>query len=216
MAGVDEILVLDGIQFQKETTSDVYTLDGDGEQYEAVKTYGISLPPDASGARVIFNGAYDADGGRCHVRVKATKVTDTTAGTPVKTENTQVLEWTTVTPPAVLETGAIDVSAAHEAMLHIDVALSSATASTGLEVIVQQRKEAALDEWTDLVRFIGPTGTGVKSDFAAQEAAAQTTLSITNPTAGHLNHLGKFIFLEDTATIAQCEIAFLVECGADA
>jgi len=211
----DTIIVLDGIQFQKETTSDVYTLDGDGEAYEAVKTYGISLPPDTSGARVIFNGAYDADGGRCHVRVKVTKVTDTTPGTPVKTENTQALEWTTVTPPAVLETGAIDISAAHLASLHIDVALSSTTASTGLEVIIQYRKEAALDEWTDLVRFIGPTGTGQKSDFAAQEAVGQTELSVTNPATGDLNHVGKFIFLEDTATIAQCEIAYLVSQSGD-
>ena len=28
--------------------------------------------------------------------------------------------------------------------------------------------------------------------------------------------LGKFIFLEDTAAIAQCEIAYITDCGADA
>jgi len=41
-------------------------------------------------------------------------------------------------------------------------------------------------------------------------------LSITNPTAGNLNHVPKFIFLEDTAAIAQCEIAYQTDFGADA
>jgi len=75
----DTITVLDGIQHQKETTSDVYTLDGEGEAYEAVKTYPFTLAnvSDLSGVRVIFNGNYDPDGGRCHARVKVTKMTDT-------------------------------------------------------------------------------------------------------------------------------------------
>lgn len=209
----DTITVLDGIQFTKPDTADVWTLDGDGEAYEAVKSYAIALPPSASGARVIFNGAFDPDGGRCHVRVKCTKLTG--IGTLAKTENTQALEWSAVTPPAVLETGAIDVSAAYEATLHIDVALSSTTASTGLEIIVQIRSEASLDEWTTLTRLIGPAGTGVKSDFAAQESAGETVLSVTNPATGKLDHVGKFIFLEDTATIAQCEIAYLVSQSGD-
>jgi len=208
----DTITVLDGIQFQKETTSDVYTLDGEGQNYEAVKTYPVALPVDVSGARVVFNGNYDPDGGRCHVRVKVTKMTDTD---PTKTEATQALEWTTVTPPETKETGAIDVSDSLSATLHIDVALSSVTASTGLEVIVQVRSEAALDEWTTLTRFIGPVGTGQKSDFAAQEVVGQTVLSVTDPATGDLDHVGKFIFLEDTATIAQCEIAWLVSQSGD-
>jgi hypothetical protein len=208
----DTITVLDGIQFQKETTSDVWTLDGEGSAYEAVKSYAIAVPVSASGARVIFNGNYDPDGGRCHVRVKVTKMTATT---PTKTENTQALEWSTVTPPAMLETGAIDLSASLSSTLHIDVALSSTTASTGLEVIVQIRSEAALDEWSTLTRFVGPTGTGQKSDFAAQEAVGQTVLSVTDPATGDLDHVGKFIFLEDTVTIAQCEIAWLVSQSGD-
>jgi len=85
-----------------------------------------------------------------------------------------------------------------------------------VEIIIQVRSEAALDEWSTLTRFVGPTGTAFKSDFAAQELAAQTILDVTNPTAGNLNHLGKFIFLEDTAMIAQCEIAYITDCGADA
>ena len=210
----DTITVLDGLQFQKETTSDVYTIDT--ATGEAVKTYLVSIPASAFGARVIFNGAYDPDGGRYHVRVKATKTTTLAIDTITKTENTQVLEWTTVTPPAVLETGAIDCTGAFAVDLHIDVAMSSVTANTtGIEIIVQYRKEAALDEWTDLVRRIGPTGTALKADFGAQEAVGQTLLTVTDPATAGLDNIGKFIFLEDTATIAQCEIAFLVSQTGD-
>jgi len=213
----DTITVLDGIQFQKETTSDVYTIDGDGPEYEAVKTFDIHIPITAKAARVIFNGAYDPDGGRYHVRVKTTKVTGMTTTGITKTANTQTLEWTAVTPPAVQESGDIDLSASRASTVHIDVAMSSTTANTtGIEIIVQARKEDALDEWSDVSRFVALAGhTATKSDFAAQEAVGQTELSVTDPTTGALNHLGKFIFLEDTATIAQCEIAFLVSQTGD-
>lgn len=210
----DTITVLDGIQHAKDTDDDVYTLDG--ENLSVVSSVVIPLPADASGARVIFNGNYDSDGGRCHVRVKVTKMTEFSSGVPTKTENTQSLEWTDVTPPAMLETGAIDVSDALAASLHIDVCLSSTDASTGMEVIVQTRSEAALDEWTTLTRYVGPIGTGQKADFADTEAAAQTVLSVTNPATADLDHIGKFIFLEDVNTIAQCEIAWLVSQSGDA
>ena len=216
MADIDTIVVLDGIMQQKETTSDVWTIDAAGSANEAVKTYAVAVPVTASGVRVLFNNTYDADGSRVHVRVRCTKLTSMAAGTPTKTEDTQLLEWTAIAQAAFLETGAEDVSAAIQAVLHIDCAITSTTAHTGTEIICQVQSEAALDEWTTFCTFIGPTGTAVKSDFAAQEAAAQTILSVTDPTTGGLDNVGKFIFLEDTATIAKCEIAYLVECGADA
>jgi hypothetical protein len=214
MAEVDTIVILDGLQFTKPDTADVWTIDGEGSAYEAVKSYAVVLPASLSGVRVIFNNNYDTAASRVHVRVKVTKVT--AIGTLAKTENTQALEWTAVAAQAIQETGAIDVSAAYEATLHIDVAISSTTAHTGTEVIVQGRSEDSLDEWTTLTSFVGPIGTATKSDFAAEEAAAQTILSVTNPTAGNLNHVAKFIFIEDTTTVAQCEIAYITECGADA
>ena len=215
MAAIDTIVVLDGIQFQKETTSDIYTQDHATD--EAVKTFGIHIPLNYKAARVVFNGAYDPNGGRMHGRVKATLTTSIT--TPTKTANIQVMEWTIITPPAVIDSGSLDCSASWDTTLHIDIAQSSVTANTtGIEIIVQGRKEDSLDEWTDIVRFnaLSYAAVAVKSDFAAQELAAQTTLDVTNPTAGGLDNLGKFVFLEDTVTIAQCEIAFVVECGADA
>lgn len=213
MAAVDTIVVLDGIQFQKETTSDIYTQDH--ATNSSVFCDIIQIPLSYKAARVIYNGAYDPDGGRVHYRTKLTRVTSIT--TPTKTANQQD-EWLTLTPPAVAESTAFDVSASWDSALHIDVCQSSVTANTtGIEIIVQGRKEDALDEWSTITRFVVlALGAATKSDFAAQEAAGQTTLSVTNPTAGNLDHLGKFIFLEDTVAIAQCEIAFITECGADA
>ena len=224
MSAVDTIVILDGLMQQKETTSDIWTIDGDGSAYEAVKSYTVKCPLTASGVRVIFNNNYDVGGAsRVHVRVRMTKLTSIAGGVPTKTENTQLLEWTAVAAwaagdPAVgvQETSIGDISAAIEATLHIDCAITSTTAHTGTEIICQARSENALDEWTTFCQFIGPIGTATKSDFAAQEAAAQTTLSITNPTAGNLNHVPKFIFLEDTVDITKCEIAYQTDFGADA
>lgn len=219
MAGTDEIDILDGLQFEQTAAASVaFTIDGDGEAYEAVKSYTVVLPPSTSGARVIFNGNYDPDGADHYVRCKVTKLT--AIGTLAKTENTQALEWTLVSPDSatatdrMVETGAIDVSDAYEATLHIDIAIGEAEATTGLECIVQVRSEASLDEWTTLTRFIGPTGTATSTAFSGTEAVGQTTLSVTNPTAANFNHVGKFIFIKNT-TPASCEIAWLMACGAD-
>ncbi len=212
----DTITVLNGIQFQKETTSDVYTQDHATD--EAVKTFGIYIPLSYKAVEVIFNGAYDPNGGRFHGRVKATLTTGMTTTGVTKTANTQVMEWTTITPPAVLNSGVLDCSGSRSTTVHIDIAQSSVTANTtGIEIIVQGRKEDALDEWTVITRFnaLSYAAVAKKADFAAQEAAGQTVLDVTNPATAGLDNVGKYIFLEDTATIAQCEIAFLVSQSGD-
>jgi len=213
MAAADTILVLDGIQHQKETTSDVYTQDH--ATNSSVYTAQFHIPLVYKAARVIYNGAFDPNGGRFHYRTKLLRTTSIT--TPTKTANQQD-EWLTITPPAVAESSAFDTSASWDSIIAVDVCQSSATANTtGIEIIVQGRKEDALDEWVTITRVnVLALGAATKSDFAAQEAAAQTTLSVTNPTAGNLDHIGKFIFLEDTAAIEKSEIAFITECGADA
>lgn len=138
-----------------------------------------------------------------------------------KTETTQSLEWVELAAAedatGIKETGSIDVSGAYSATLHIDCCLSSTTAHEGTEIIVQIASEAGVDDaWTTLTKFLGPAGTATKSDFANQEAAAQTVLGVTNPDTGNLNHNGKLIFLEDTATVAQCEIAYQIADSGDA
>lgn len=211
----DTITLLDGLQFTKTVTSDVWTIDGEGPAYEAVKTYAVVIPQDISGVRVVFNNNYDLGASRVHVRVKVTKVTVLNNAGITKTENTQLLEWTAIAAQAFLDAGTLDVSALLAATLHIDCALSAAVAHTGTEIIVQGRKEATLNEWTDLARFIGPTGTATKSDCPGDTAVGQTVVAVTNPVTGNLNHIGKFIFLEDTDTIAQCEIGYIIAQSGD-
>jgi hypothetical protein len=213
----DTITLLDGLLFTKPTTADVYTQDLDGVSCVKQILYDIPDCVNLSGAQVIFNGAYDPDGGRYHVRVLATKCTGAIIGVPSKTQNTIALGWTTVTPPAVVKSAEIDLTGIPSCALHIAVCQSSGTANTtGLEVIVRVRKKATVDEWTTLPSMIVLAAVAAtKSDVGAETAAGQTVLGVTNPATGNLNHLGKLIFIEDTVTIAQCEVAFLVSQSGD-
>lgn len=212
MAAADTIVILDGIMHQKETTSDVYTQDH--ATNSSVYSNQFHIPLAYKAARVIYNGAYDPNGGRVHYRTKLLRTTSIT--TPTKTAN-QEQAWQTLTPPAVVHSTEFDTSASWDSIIAVDVCQSSTDANTtGIEIIVQGRKEDSVDEWEVITKVnVLALGVATKSDFAAQEAAAQTTLSVTDPTTGNLDHLGKFIFLEDTATINNSEIAFIVECGAD-
>jgi hypothetical protein len=211
----DTITLLDGLQFTKPTTADVWTVDAANSS--PVFSQSIEVPVEVMAARVVFNGAYDPDGGRYHCRVRAATVTAISA-TAKTIAYAQALEWTTCTPPAVLESAEIDLSGAlMPSRIFIDCCMSSTTANTtGIEILIQVRKEATVDEWTTFMSCIGPSGmTAVKSDVGGETAAAETVLNVTNPATGGLDHLGKLIFLEDTVTIAQCEIAFLVAQSGD-
>jgi len=221
-AGIDTIEVLDNLQFEHLDTADLWAIDGEGSAFDCVKSYAVVIPPSALAARVLFNNYYDITASRVHVRVKCTKLTG--IGTLAKTENTQPLDWTAVAAATLTggsgigfqDSGVIDLSAAYEATLHIDCAITSATAHTGTEIIVQIRSEDATpDEWTTLTAFVGPTGTAFKSDVLSTAAAGQKVIAINNPTAGNLNHIGKWLFVED-ATISSCEMVYITACGADA
>lgn len=219
---IDTIEVLDNLQFEQLNTTDIWAIDGEGSAFDAVKSYAVVIPPSASAARVIFNNWYDTEASRVHVRVKCTKLTG--IGTLAKTENTQALEWTAIAAAVLitgggvgfLDSGVIDLSTAYEATLHIDCAITSTTAHAGTEIIVQIRSEDATpDEWTTLTSFVGPTGTAFKTDVLSTAAAGQKVIAVANPTAGNLNHIGKWIFLEN-AIIANCEMCYQTQCGADA
>jgi hypothetical protein len=216
MAAVDTIEVLDNLQFSHDNGDVIWAIDGEGSAFDVVKTYAIVVPSSVNAARVIFNNNYDTGAARVHVRVKATKLTG--IGTLAKTENTQVLEWTAVAKQTFLDSGVIDLSAAYEATLHIDCAVTEAAiAHTGTEMIVQVRSEASTPaEWSTLTSFVGPTGTAFSIACLGNSTGGTKVVSATNPTAGNLNHIGKFLFLEDTGAIGQCEILFQTAFGADA
>lgn len=214
---IDTIVVLDGIMHQKETTSDIYTQDHATNSSVFQRPFHIPLAFKA--ARVIYDGAFDPNGGRVHYRTKLLRTTSIT--TPTKTAN-QEDAWLALQPSALasacVASSVFDTSASWDSILEVTVCQSSITANTtGINIIIQGRREDSVDEWTTITKInVLALGAATKSDFAAQEAAGQTTLSVTNPTAGNLHHHGKFIFLEDTATINNSEIAFCTEAGADA
>ena len=216
MAAIDTIEVLDNLQFAQQTTTEIWAIDGEGSAYDCVKSYVIIIPDTASAARIIFNNNLDLSACQVHVRVKVTKLTSMASGVPTKTEDTQVLEWTAIAAQGFLNSAIADLSAAIEATLHIDMALTSAVAHTGTEIIVQIRSEDTTpDEWTTLTAFSGPTGTPFHLHPNAICNAGQKVITVDNPTAGNLNHIGKFIFLVN-ATVANSEICYQTACGADA
>lgn len=208
----DTITILDGLDHeQDQTTSIIYDIDS--ATTEAVGAYAVGVPVSASQARVVFNNTFDADGSTVFVRVRLTKVTD--KDTPTKTENTEALAWQEIAQDAVLESGSIDVSASFNTTLHIDCALSSTTAHTGTEIIVQIASEAGVDgSWTDIARFIGPIGTAVSTAFAATEPAGETTIAITNPVTNNMDNDGKFKFVENTVA-ADSEIVYQTDNSGD-
>jgi hypothetical protein len=116
---------------------------------------------------------------------------------------------------SAVESSEINLTNVYEAMLHIDVAITGTTAHLGTEIIVQVRKEASVDEWTQWARFIVLSGlTAFKTDLSDTAASGQKVIPIANPTAGNLNHIMKHLFILD-ATVANCEIVFQTACGAD-
>lgn len=220
---IDAIEVLDNLQFEQTAAAcEIWLIDGEGSAFDTVKSYAVVIPPSASAARVIFNNWYDTAACQVTVRVKCTKLT--AIGTLAKTENTQVCEWTNIAPAVLitgggvgfLDSGTVDLSAAYEATLHIDCALTSAVAHTGTEIIVQIRSEDATpDEWTTLTSFVGPTGTPAHVHPSDTAAAAQKTILVADPVTANLNHIGKWLFLLNT-TIASSEMVYITQCGANA
>lgn len=214
MPSIDTIEILDNLQFEHLDTADIYTVHADGIAGESVKSQAVLLPIDVSGARVIVNNNYGATGSTICARLRVTKATG--ISTLTKVQNIQPLEWTSVALAAVVESAEIDLSDAFAATLHIDVAIVGTTAHLGTEIIVQIRKEATVDEWTEWARFSMCAGlTAFKTDVLSTAAAGQKVIPVNNPTAGNLNHIMKNIFILD-ATIANSEICFQTACGADA
>jgi hypothetical protein len=214
----DTIEILNGLDHEQDiTTSILYSIDS--ATGSAVSTQAIAVPISASQANVIFNNDYDLDGSTVFVRVRVTKFTDGTAGAIVKTETTEALAWVEIPGGAsedhIIETGSIDVSDSLGTTLHIDVCLSSTTAHTGTEVIVQIASEAGVDgSWTNLTKYVCCVGTAILAALTATEPAGETVLAIANPVASGFDWDGKNLFIENTVA-ADSEIVYQTEHGAD-
>lgn len=221
MADADTIVVLDNLAHTQQTNATLFTIDS--ATVSNCATYTVHIPMSASQARVIFNNNYDPDGRDVAVRVRLTKVTGMTTTGITKTENTEALAWTLLPGNVsdgtdVLETGTIDVSGSRATTLHIDMAIAEAGAHTGTEIVVQIASEAGVDDsWTTVGGgpFVGPTGTVATAGVIHTESASgQTIISLTNPVASGFDWVGKFIFIKNN-TIANSEMVYEVEFGAD-
>jgi hypothetical protein len=126
--------------------------------------------------------------------------------------------WAEVTAGTLREGATVDTSPNYQTTLFIDVCLSEATAETaGATILVQVSSNTTGDaDWSTLTSFGGPTGTAAKRDISGDEAAGQTVLSTTDPVTGNLNHHGKMLFIENTATAANSEIVYSVSDSGDA
>ena len=212
----DTIEILNGLDHEQDiTTSILYGIDS--ATGSAVSAQAIAIPFSASQVNIVFNNDYDLDGSTVFVRVRVTKTT--AVDTLAKTENTEALAWVEIpggaTEDHIIETGSIDVSASYSTTVHIDVCLSSTTAHTGTEVIVQIASEAGVDgSWTDLTRYVCCVGTAISAALTATEPAGETVLAISNPVASGFDWDGKNLFCENTVA-ADCEIVYQTEHGAD-
>ena len=130
---------------------------------------------------------------------------------------TSVDEWAEVAQNGVREGGTIDLTDAYNsALLHIYCCLSSTTAHTGTEIIVQVSGNTSGDEdWSTFTKLIGPTGTAISVALAGTEAAGQTELSVTNPATANLDNDGKLKFIENT-TVANSEVIYTTTNSGDA
>lgn len=129
----------------------------------------------------------------------------------------EVDAWAEVVQAGVREGANQDVSDCYSATLHIDCALSSTTAHTGTEIIVQVGTDTsdADDNWSTLVRFVGVTGTAVSAAFAATEPIGETVIAITDPVLNNMDNDKKFKFVENTVA-ADSEIVYQAANSGDA
>lgn len=208
----DTITIMDGLtNNQTAADSDFYTIDTVG--VSAVGQYVVAIPQSANRVRVVYNNTYDADGSTVYVRTRLSKVT--AVSTLTKAVDA-VDAFQEIAQNTILEGATVDVSGMYDVALYIDCALSSTTAHTGTEILVQTSSNTTGDNmWENLISFVGPIGTAIKVDLGGDEAAGQTVLTVTNPVTSNLDLLGKFLFLENTATPANSEIVYEVSQSGD-
>jgi hypothetical protein len=126
-----------------------------------------------------------------------------------KTATTEMDAWAEVSQAGTRVGTKQDLAVNYDSTIHVDVALSSTTAHTGTEVIVQISSDTsdAEDNWHTLTRYVCCVGTAVSLALAATEPVAETTLACTNPATANMDNDGKFKFIKNT-TAADCEIVY--------
>jgi hypothetical protein len=128
------------------------------------------------------------------------------------TTPTAVDEWAEVGQNSVREGATTTISDSYQTILYIDVAITSAPAHTGTKIWVQVSANTSGDEdWYTFVEFIGPAGTVDLENLGGAEAAGQTQLEVADTTGLYDEDETRWIFIEDTGTVADSEMCVLVE-----
>jgi len=208
----DTITIQDGLtNAQTAADSDFYTVDTAG--VSAVGQYTVAIPQSANRVRVLYNNLTDADA-TVYTRCRLSKVTGVST---LAKDVAEVDAWAEIAASATREGATVDISALYDVTLYIDCALSSTNAhASGTEIIVQVSSLTSGDAgWTNLTAFGGPAATAIKVDLGGDEAAGQTELTVTNPVTANLDLLGKWVFLENTATPANSEIVYQIAQSGD-
>ena len=136
-----------------------------------------------------------------------------------KGEQTILDEWAVTTNGSIRLGTELDVSSAYYCDLDIKAVLAEAVASTGQpEVIIMKTGKASptKDDWSPLMRLIGPSGTPVTPlALDATEPAAETVIACTNPVTANIDNDGKYKFIKNT-TLANSEVVFQTANSGDA
>ncbi len=118
-------------------------------------------------------------------------------------------EWAEVAQNAVREGTTVSIATGYDAILHINIALSTETAHTGTKIEIQISSTTSGDEaWTTLTSFIGPTGTANSEVTSGTETPGSTVIECAS-TTGYVADETRWIFFEHT-TPANSELALLV------
>ena len=136
-----------------------------------------------------------------------------------KGEQTELDAWAVTANGSIRLGVELDVSSAYYCDLDIKAVLAEAVASTGQpEVIIMKTGKAspAKDDWSPLMRLIGPSGTPVTPlALDATEPAAETVIACTNPVTANIDNDGKYKFIKNT-TLANSEVIFQTANSGDA
>jgi len=115
--------------------------------------------------------------------------------------------WQEIAQDTVLEGTIVDVSPNYDTMVHIDLAITTTTAHTGTEILVQISSAASSDEfWTTLPPFVSLIGTANSESITNNPLTAGSTVITVADTTGYATN-GTLLFLED-ATIANSELVY--------
>lgn len=120
---------------------------------------------------------------------------------------TNVTDWTAVAQNTIGESAAIDLSAAYEAIIHIQAFLDNVTAHTGTKFTVQISGETSGNEdWQDLVSFVELIGTANTEPITNNPLAAGSTTITCASTTGYTVE-GEWRAIEESP-LANSELIF--------